>query len=62
MSQYGSRLPRGLQDELQATWRRVFDIELLRRAEIWGPIDTIQGVTEYIHLDEVRRVTPFVNR
>ena len=60
--QYGAPLPEPLEAELQLTWERVFDFELLRRAKIWGPADKIQGVTEYVLLDEVRRVTEFVSR
>ena len=51
-----------LQAELLASWERVFEFDLLRRARMWGPIDRIQGVTEYVRLDEVRRVDEFVAR
>jgi hypothetical protein len=29
---------------------------------MWGPIEEIQGVTEYVRLDEVRSVREFVGR
>lgn len=60
--QYGASLPPLLAEELQSTWDRVFDFELLRRAKMWGPVDEIQGVTEYVLLDEVRRIRKFVAR
>lgn len=60
--QFNRVLPQPLEQELQATWPRVFDLELIRRAGMWGPTDTIQGVSEYIRLDEVREVTEFVSR
>lgn len=59
---FNRHLPPILEAELQSTWERVFDFELLSRARIWGPIDKIQGVTDYILLDEVRRVREFVGR
>jgi hypothetical protein len=55
-------LPPDLEAELRSTWDRVFDLELLKRARIWGPINRIQGVTEYIRLDEVRQVKEFAGR
>ena len=60
--QYRATLPPMLEAELESTWERVFDLELLRRAGIWGPVDKIQGVTEHILVDEVRRVKEFVSR
>lgn len=53
-------LPAELEEELQKTWERVFDLEALRRAKFWGPIDKIQGVTERVLLKQVRRVDEFV--
>jgi hypothetical protein len=55
-------LPPLLEQELQATWERVFDFHLLRRAKMWGPIDKIQGVTEYVRLEEVKSVREFVGK
>ncbi len=55
-------LPPSLEAELQSTWERVFDLDLLKRAKIWGPIDRIQGVIEYIRLDDVRSITEFTSR
>jgi hypothetical protein len=55
-------LPPALESELQATWQRVFDLDLLKRAKMWGPIDRIQGVTEYVRLEEVRSVKAFRSR
>ncbi len=55
-------LPSPLEAELQSTWQRVFDFGLLKRARLWGPIDRIQGVTEYVRLEEVRSVTAFTSR
>jgi hypothetical protein len=55
-------LPAPLEAELQATWERVFDLDRLRRAKLWGPIDEVQGVTEYVRLAEVRAVDEFIAR
>jgi hypothetical protein len=55
-------LPPPLGAELQSTWQRVFDFDLLKRAKMWGPIDRIQGVTEYVRLEEVRSVSLFKSR
>lgn len=60
--QYRAPLPAQLEAELQATWERVFDLNRLRRSKLWGPIDEIQGVTEYVLLEEVRGVDEFVAR
>ena len=60
--QYREMLPPLLEAELQSTWERVFDFELLRRAKMWGPVDEIQGVTDCLRLDQVRRVSEFVGR
>lgn len=60
--QFRAELPATLEAELQSTWERVFDFDLLRRARMWGPIDRIQGVMEYVLLDEVRQVIEFVAR
>ena len=62
LDQYRAPLPEPFESELQATWDRVFDLDRLRRTKLWGPIDEIQGVTEYVRLDEVRRVEEFVAR
>jgi hypothetical protein len=62
LDQFWSPLPPILEAELQSTWERVFDFELLRRAKIWGPIDKIQGVTDRILLEEVRNVKEFAGR
>jgi hypothetical protein len=59
---FGAVLPPHLEAELQSTWDRVFDFELLRSAGMWGPIDRIQGVTEYVLLSEVRSAKSFVAR
>jgi hypothetical protein len=55
-------LPEPFESELQATWARVFDFDRLRRTKLWGRVESIQGVTEYVRLDEVRRVEEFVAR
>lgn len=55
-------LPPALEAERRASWERVFDLASLRRSSLWGSIDTIQGVTEFIRLEEVRRVDFFVAR
>ena len=51
-----------LEADLQASWERVFDLNCLKRAKLWGPIDAIQGVTESVLIGEVRRVDEFVAR
>jgi hypothetical protein len=55
-------LPPRMEAELEASWERVFDLETLRRAKLWGPVDRIQGVTEFVRLDDVRSVDGFVSR
>jgi hypothetical protein len=62
LDQCRAPLPAPIEAELQATWERVFDLDRLRRAKLWGPIDEIQGVTEYVRLEEVRGVSEFVAR
>jgi hypothetical protein len=62
LNQPWTALPEHFEAELQSTWQRVFDFDLLRRAKMWGPVDRIQGVTEYVHLDEVRSVKHFTAR
>lgn len=62
LDQYRAPLPAPLEAELQATWERTFDLSRLRRAKLWGPINEIQGVTEYVRLEEVRGVDEFVAR
>jgi hypothetical protein len=51
-----------LEQELRATWERIFDFDLLRRAKMWGPIAKIQGVTEYFRWEDVRSIREFVGR
>ena len=60
LDQHRAPLPAPLEAELQATWERVFDLDRLRCARLWGPINEIQGVTEYVRLEEVRGVTEFL--
>ena len=60
--QYREPLPEPFESELKATWERVFELERLRRTRLWGPIDSIQAVTEYVRLDEVRSIEKFVAR
>ena len=61
-NQFLGPLPPILEAELQSTWERVFDLRLLRRTRMWGSIDEIQGVTEYVMLTEVRRIDKFIGR
>jgi hypothetical protein len=60
--QYRGKLPAQLEVELQSTWERVFDIDLVRRTKLWGPVDSIQGVADRVLLSEVREVREFVAR
>lgn len=62
LDQYRTLLPEPFESELQAAWERVFDLARLRRTKLWGPIDKVQGVTEYVRLDEVKRVEEFIAR
>ncbi|MDX1979955.1 MAG: DUF3841 domain-containing protein [Bryobacteraceae bacterium] len=55
-------LPPDLRGELEATWERVFDFAALRESGLWGPIDRIQGVTDRVEANQVRRVDRFVSR
>jgi hypothetical protein len=62
MNQFIGPLPPELERELQMPWERVFEFDLLRRSRLWGPINKIQGVTEYVRLEEVVAVREFVAR
>lgn len=62
LDQFRGPLPEPFESELRATWDRVFEFDKLRRTRLWGPINEIQGVTEYVRMDEVRRVEEFVAR
>jgi hypothetical protein len=62
LDQFRATLPSALDAELQATWERVFDMELVRRTELWGPGDSIQGVSDRVLLSEVRNVREFAAR
>lgn len=48
--------------EIQKTWERVFDLPALRRSTLWGGASRVQGVVEYLLLDEVVGVDRFVAR
>ena len=48
--------------EMQKTWERVFDLPALRRSNLWGRALRVQGVVEYLLLDEVIGVDRFVAR
>ncbi|MBL8209865.1 MAG: DUF3841 domain-containing protein [Bryobacterales bacterium] len=50
------------QQQKEASWSRVFDLDALKASGYWGPIDRIQGVTEYVRLDEVRSAREFLAR
>ena len=60
--QFRSELPEPLESELRATWNRIFDLNLVSRTKLWGPVDRIQGVVERVLLSEVRDVQEFVAR
>lgn len=62
LDQFRAPLTPPLEAELQASWQRVFDFSFLKHSKLWGPLGKIQGVTEYILLDEVRSVTKFAAR
>ena len=62
LDHFQSPLPEPFESELRATWARVFDIDRLHRTRLWGRVRSIQGVTEWVRLDEVRRVDKFVAR
>jgi hypothetical protein len=51
-----------LESELRKSWERVFEFDLLRTHEHKGRVDRIQGVTEYVRLDEVVNVRTFLAR
>ncbi len=48
--------------EIQETWERVFDLPSLRRSKLWGGALRVQGVVEYLLLDEVVGIDRFVAR
>lgn len=50
------------QQDKEASWSRVFDLDALRKSGYWGRIDRIQGVTEYLTLAEVRNAREFIAR
>lgn len=52
----------GSSHEIQKTWERVFDLPALRRSRLWGGALRIQGVVEFLLLDEVIGVDRFVSR
>ncbi len=60
--QHATPLPPPLEAELQASWERVFEFDRLRRTKLWGPVEEIQGVTECVLLEEVRRADEFAGR
>jgi len=60
--QFRHTLPAPLEAELQATWNRVFDLDLVHRTKLWGPVDHVQGVVDRVLLSEVRGVREFVAR
>jgi hypothetical protein len=60
--QFRHALPESLEAELQATWDRVFDLDLVHRTKLWGLVDHVQGVVDRVLLSEVRDVREFVAR
>ena len=60
--QFRQTLPPSLEAELQATWDRVFDLDLVHRTKLWGPVDHVQGVVDRVLLTEVCNVREFVSR
>ena len=60
--QYRNVLPAPLEAELQTTWERIFDLELMNRNRLWGPVNSIQGVVGQVALSHVRNVEEFIAR
>jgi len=48
--------------EMHKLWERVFDLPALRRSKLWGRASRVQGVVEYLQIDEVIAVDGFVAR
>ncbi len=48
--------------EVRRSWERVFDLPALRRSPLWRAVRQIQGVTEYVRIEEVTNVQPFTAR
>ncbi len=60
--QFAPELPAPLETEIQATWERIFDLDLVNRTKLWGPVKRIQGVVDRVLLSQVRGVREFVAR
>jgi hypothetical protein len=61
-AQQNGPLPAALEEKLQATWERVFDLAALNRSPLWRPVRNIQAVAEYIRLGEIIHVDRFSAR
>lgn len=55
-------LPGACEKELRGTWERVFDLDALNRSTLWRPVRYIQGIVEYIRLNEIVRIDRFTAR
>ena len=51
-----------LRQKVHAKWSRIFDLERLRRSEMWGEDLRVQAVLEEIRLEEVVKVKEFRSR
>lgn len=49
-------------NNINESWNRIFDLELLNKSELTGPVENIQGVVEEILLDDVIRIQEFTAR
>ena len=48
--------------EVRRSWERVFDLPALNRSRLWRPVEQIQGVAEYVRMEEVTDFQPFTAR
>ena len=48
--------------EVRHSWERIFDLPALNRSHLWRPVRQIQGVTEYVRMEEVTEIRPFTAR
>lgn len=47
---------------VRRSWERVFDLPALNRSRLWRPVRQVQGVTEYVRMEEVTEIRPFTAR
>ena len=56
------RLPDDKRREMEKSWERVFDLDLLSASKWTGPVTHVQAVSERVFLGEITRVDHFIAR